>query len=680
MKAISTLSLIMLGFSTLAMEIKMNLNDLISNSHLIVAGTCIQSSSFIDSGHFNIVKTSVQFDNLDVIRTNPGFVDRQNEEVLTITHLGGSTGDKYMTMCGMPSFEVGNRYLLFLLCDGKEYISPLVGSDQGLFMIINDQVTGDEYLLNSALHGVTGVHNLKIIATEKAVATVSQGRPTFIQTQDINKQIGGPIILFGGEVKPDSVTIENDHLLTVNKFRSLVIEHQFTEPSLAQWKRNNKSMPSLPMEPVNIETVPQPSDVSNTRDDILGACGWQQVYIGQEEMPESWDSYDDFAAARSNWDAYGNLFSNSPDNDSTWAPDNGESDMCGWISDNTLYSSYGVYWGTRIAITFSWWLCECCEIVETDLAFNPDFDWVYDFDNAFNTSKINFLNVIIHELGHVWGLATGPQYGHNDPGDYDYDIPSVMHAYYSTIWEDGKEIHWGDAYLYRATYDDQLSLPDVDDVGAESYYASNGLNNCTVSDYSLNNGQSFTYYNVTVENMSDDELQNVHVRFYLSTNKTLTENDYLIGDYYWDKFDAESYSVFDYGLTVTNVPGGTYYLAAKVTINGYNADDRSANDVTWSTFTVSISGNVGIENGPAYTKFLIYPNPADNFLFVAEHPNFDVTHWEIIDQMGHVVETSSSPSQFTNQINVSGLIPGLYNLRICSRFNCEIKKLIVSLN
>jgi hypothetical protein len=133
-----------------------------------------------------------------------------------------------------------------------------------------------------------------------------------------------------------------------------------------------------------------------------------------------WDQYE-----MAYWNRYsGDLFRVLDPPASTWAYNNGVSDMVGFPDDTVMKRQFGYDWTDLgdgvVGVTFA--RREGGIIVEADVAFNPHKSWTLDDLAATGgQDKIYaFKEACLHELGHVWGL--------NHPFDDDATVTwdSVM--------------------------------------------------------------------------------------------------------------------------------------------------------------------------------------------------------------------------------------------------------------
>jgi hypothetical protein len=319
----------------------------------------------------------------------------------------------------------------------------------------------------------------------------------------------------------------------------------------------------------------------------LEACGAHDLNLVMEQVPSDWSPWWD----KNNdhmwlWNQYMDIYRYVAD-DGSWGS-NGDNEFGGWPSDADLYDQWGFHWGSGLAMTcFSWW-CECCEILESDIVFNPAFAWTGDRDYAedYPASVLYYDSILLHEMGHSWGMQTRNE-------DYSYWEPTVMHSYNRYSIQDSMQIHVPEAWLIRRQYDDQKSIPSLTNMEVISKYADGthlNWTNSTTDKTSYKAGENITVNNLTVENTGTVALSNVHLRLYLSTNRIISTGDTQIGDWSWGSYCSECYGIYDLTTTIpSGLPNGTYYVGAIITYNGYTEDSFWQDNTTrlWSTITLN---------------------------------------------------------------------------------------------
>ncbi|MCK4764062.1 MAG: hypothetical protein KAW12_17820 [Candidatus Aminicenantes bacterium] len=331
----------------------------------------------------------------------------------------------------------------------------------------------------------------------------------------------------------------------------------------------------------------------------LGYCGYHSLPFNMERVPDDWWSYDSLNFCLNTWNRFMDVY-RKKNSDGKFGH-NDKNEFCGWVDDSTMANIYGVNWNGYLAWAHSWWRSTPCGLlIESDVLFNPSYDWTDDESFAIGNEDVILLKpVAMHELAHTWGMQRGEEgdWGYHET--YDYDRLTVVHQYYYHIVENGRGIHRADAYCFRRLYDNWTDIIEIVDVGVESYYADDGLHNSTANASSYYPGDSISLNNITVENNSYNEVEDVRVRFYLSTDRNITTNDYKIGSYWnWETFDGESRSVFDISSDIpADIPAGTYYIGVIITINGYEQDDFTENNKTSFYLTITIKTKSSDGNG-----------------------------------------------------------------------------------
>ena len=140
---------------------------LVSESDQIVIGAAI-SANARRTGKREIV-TDYRFSDLEIIKGTA------STDAITLTMLGGTVGSESLTIAGAPTFQRGNRYLIFITGNGS-VMFPLVGGNQGIFQIRKDELTGisrvHDYAGRSVIRlpGKTDAHLLDRIEADPADA------------------------------------------------------------------------------------------------------------------------------------------------------------------------------------------------------------------------------------------------------------------------------------------------------------------------------------------------------------------------------------------------------------------------------------------------------------------------------------------------------------------------------
>ncbi len=611
-----------------AMEVSLSIAEIAQTADLICIGTVDRQMCQFNNKEFII--TEVYFTDIEIVHETERSKQKKFSEI-QLSYAGGQVGDKGMRVNDAPILQEGHRYLMFLQDDGKVYMNPVVGGRQGLFEIIHDMDSQKEYLLTPSKKAVVGINTEGIKVSRKRVSHIKNGRiieeePKEQISERFKSQLPSPSNPNDSVRQSDILSKRTDdelQLLSLKEFvdfiKNIALKTHLGKKRLKRgsqgrfYRRQNGKMEvedfksivrqKLPTlgEKGNNTTILEVTGESDKRARIysetvpvpkggtLGYCGIQSLPIVMEQVPEDWFCYDDNEFSVSMWNNFMDIYRKYAD-DGNDRGNNGVNEFVGFLDDSQLYNAYGFNWGSGLAvcITYSWDYYNCTEILETDIAFNNAYSWTDDEDYALgNYDVILYRPAVNHEVGHSWGYQQGIY-----EETYDYDYLSVMHPYYFDIVENGRGIHHPDAYLIRRAYDSQTGILDVVDVGVESYYASDGLHNAETDKSSYFAGENITIEDVTVENMCYNDISDLRIRFYLSTNRTISTKDYQMGGYYyWTTSTGEAYNVDTYTMTIpSDIPPGTYYVGAMVTVDGFEDDDYTSNNTMtlYDTITVQL--------------------------------------------------------------------------------------------
>jgi hypothetical protein len=595
----ATLFLILIGpFSDIearATQFALSIEDIAQTADIIFAGTVVGKPCHFNHKR-NMIFTDVMFEDITILYKSADSAFMRTDTI-ALTFMGGQLGSIEYRVSDFPRLDIGSRYLIFALYDGNSYINPIVGGDKGLYRIIEDKHINVAYIVNSQNKVVTGLDSAGLHTSRKKILEIKNQLASSRTSTDLEPHYLPPPVPLEGtsSVKRSDITQEDQSLvpLTVAAFENYITTYALKrEVNNPKTKRTGKGsftdkegkVHELPNRAMNQLEVPFALSDKITK--IPGArlagapleyCGVQDLKIVMEQVPSDWWCYIYDSNAMYYWNRFMDIFRYGTSG-STYASDNGQNEFCGWLTEEEIWEEYETHWngaaGLTVLVVEGWPHSGCTKIKEADILFNASQEWTENIDDMLNYGHIYYPQAVIHELGHVWGYMA--KVGET----YDYDYPSVMHRV-STVLEDGAGIHTADAQLVRLAYKDQTDVINITDIGVESYYADGGLKNSYTDDASYHANEYITINNVTVENMSNHDVSNVILSFYLSTDREITSNDYYLGSFKWENFpiDALGSHSFQIQLPLRGIPTGNYFVGAMVKSD--TADDFEFNNSTY---------------------------------------------------------------------------------------------------
>ncbi|VXB95853.1 conserved hypothetical protein [Flavobacterium sp. 9AF] len=117
---------------------------------------------------------------------------------------------------------------------------------------------------------------------------------------------------------------------------------------------------------------------------------------------------------------------------------------------------------------------------------------------------------------------------------------------------------------------------------------------------------------------------------------------------------------------------GTWYLRV---VDPFNGDGGSINAVT--LYFCDLEPSLSIQSNDLSSKVSVFPNPANNTLYVNLDQNFvNETHYKLYDLQGRLVISKKSATSESN-INIENLVEGIYLLSIENGTDRTTKKIII---
>jgi len=303
-------------------------------------------------------------------------------ERTTITVPGGAVGPIRDELCVSVQLEPGARYLLFLGELGRPSLTPVVGAAQGMFREIpGGSVARGEGSAPVLLKG-RPVRFSDLVGAVRAVVASTPLAPRPIEKADPRL----PAKIWD----PSPGRIAGSALPVV---------------APARW-----SVPALPADaPALVEvageaprTAPRRPAAKFVYEDLA------ELPIVVNPLPSSspFSPGDQYAMAY--WNRYGgDLYRVADPPSPTWSYGNGVFDVAGFPDGVTLAREFGFDWydAGQGVLAFTARRTRDGVTIEADVAFNPGKQWTLDDADGMRAGKpYPFVDVALHELGHVWGL------------------------------------------------------------------------------------------------------------------------------------------------------------------------------------------------------------------------------------------------------------------------------------
>ncbi len=255
----------------------------------------------------------------------------------------------------------------------------------------------------------------------------------------------------------------------------------------------------------------------------------------------------------------------------------------------------------------------------------------------------------------------------------------------SDIMVDGTSI----TGFYPTIYSYNVELPPLTTIVPEITAASSD-SNASVNIINATSLIDTTVIEVTAED--DSTMLSYYVTFSIMPNNDATLSDISVDSVTISGFNPDTLTYdyeLPYGTTIvptvdatTNDVNATYIVNDATLLPGTTSIIVTAEDGTINNYSIRFSVQTGINSDINYLNHdvLIYPNPADNLIYIKT--NIDMLHFDLMiyDTKGTCLYNEqhiNTNKGVSKEINVENLKKGIYYLKIITKENIFIEKLII---
>lgn len=116
-------------------------DELVTEAESVVRGQVTSvRSAYVDTSAGRAIKTFVTLRVERTLKGTPPAAD-----TVTLVFLGGTVGRDTLEVAGMPSFQAGDREIVFVTGNGHT-ICPLIAAGHGRYRVLHDDATDRDYI------------------------------------------------------------------------------------------------------------------------------------------------------------------------------------------------------------------------------------------------------------------------------------------------------------------------------------------------------------------------------------------------------------------------------------------------------------------------------------------------------------------------------------------------------
>ncbi|MDH3890015.1 MAG: T9SS type A sorting domain-containing protein [candidate division Zixibacteria bacterium] len=587
---ITTLAVLLPIGTVMAISVEpVSYEQTLANAEMIMVGTITDVQTRWSGYDESMIATDYTI-RLDHIAHDPQalFGNKSQGETIVLSFAGGTIGDKWVAVPGIPSYELGEQAVFFIDGDWIKGISPLVGATAGDYRVSDEGLvtdgTGrlvDRTFFSGGVDKGNGFSIEEFVAEIKRALPFAEADKSLEITNEVEISEDIAHLVFSGDQIPKSVPILSDDYSV-----SYEVDKTDSDP------RTPEAAPE-PMNEVILEAGPEDFDELVVIPQDKYAFLWgppdrtsnfniPPIYYSGAEWGQN------FEYCLSDWNMYADLFRKFTTSDNQFGHQ-GRNDFAftDWTTFQAVYGFSLPSSVLGIAVMFNSLgnnINTGEKIYESDIILNVDKSWTLTWSVGYaNCSIWYFRSTVIHEAGHCFGRE------HQFTADPAATYHSVMNyppcgALDTEFWLPLVD----DPQSIRAAYPSNINA--INDLGVELYRTAGGGGSSGIPvvwstfNSSVVAGNNFSMNNFIIENLGTTTMTPA-IGWYLTPSQQSYTGSYYVGATTHSALGPFSYWNTSRTLTCpVSVPPGNYYIAAAI-----QSDDHDWNRSCWTNTTITVT-------------------------------------------------------------------------------------------
>jgi hypothetical protein len=566
--------------------VPLSLTETIRQAETIVVGRVVSQNTRWGTEAKRWMQTDYSIAVEEVVEADAG--TEPIGKTVVVTYWGGTLDGETQGVsdCRLP--RIGER-LVFILARGwqtKTSVSPVVGFNYGLLSVAAAENDGPAVVLDA--NGTPLVRRADGLLGWRGATPAAEANSARVELPQFTSWVRENIRTL--KAAPSELPPQSDAKPEPSDPRGMPMFHKTPYDEAAGDRQPVPTGPGvLPLEASAASEVATSTTAGGgpVLDYNFGPIANRFITVNNfRSTMTPWSPVDQQLLAH--WNHYADIYRVYANPTGTYAWRDNVFDLAGFLSSAQLQATYGVTWPADV-IAYCFFRgpndTTPSPIVESDIVLNSALAFTLDDESVYNGgTAISFRQVMLHEMGHMWGL------------NHNFNFLSIMNDS-QLVYRFFGFPYMDDAEAIRAAYPTAV-MARTDLAIYLRYSVTTQFIAQASFPSSVPAGGSFTVNNYHVENVGTTTIATPTVEWYLTPARNFGTSYFLGSTTYGSLNRFQYHTPTDVARSLTvpaNVPVGQYYLAAF--IRNDTSPQQSGfpfnNDTSFSRTMLSVTAGQG---------------------------------------------------------------------------------------